>query len=401
MMDFFISYTNADKDWAEWIAWQLEAAGYTTIIQAWDFRPGQRFIESMQQAITSSERTIAVLSDAYLSATYTHAEWQDAFARDPRGLHGMLLPVRVKSCQPTGLMRQLVYIDIVELDEKAATNTLLAGINRGRAKPSASPRFPGAASQTPVAKPGFPGPIALNNPFQMAGALPANAKSYVKRQGDTELVTLIEDKPLIVLYGEYEIGKSSLLVQAYSILQSKRGWRVIIQDVGRIRPDNERIFIDEFFSLISGVLGPVRTWEELMIGLREQGLILLLDEFGALSPEVANAFLPRLHWLAEESRRSLRVVVTIPEPIRTFLRSRHVTNPKFSRGWASVRLTSLDAQGIDTLMRLLPEPAYEIAVRHRSTVFELSRDIRARFNVYALIFLTKCSPESRKINSLA
>jgi hypothetical protein len=38
--DFFISYNEADRGWAEWIAWQLEAEGYSTIVQAWDFRPG-------------------------------------------------------------------------------------------------------------------------------------------------------------------------------------------------------------------------------------------------------------------------------------------------------------------------------------------------------------------------
>jgi hypothetical protein len=38
--DFFISYTGADTPWAEWIAWQLEDASYTTRLQAWDFRPG-------------------------------------------------------------------------------------------------------------------------------------------------------------------------------------------------------------------------------------------------------------------------------------------------------------------------------------------------------------------------
>ena len=40
MKDFFISYNSADRQWAEWIAWQLEEAGYTTVLQAWDFRPG-------------------------------------------------------------------------------------------------------------------------------------------------------------------------------------------------------------------------------------------------------------------------------------------------------------------------------------------------------------------------
>ena len=32
--DFFISYTTADKAWAEWIAWHLEEAGYSTVVQA-------------------------------------------------------------------------------------------------------------------------------------------------------------------------------------------------------------------------------------------------------------------------------------------------------------------------------------------------------------------------------
>src|SRR5262245_53310991 len=32
--DFFISYTSVDRFWAEWIAWMLEEAKYTTVVQA-------------------------------------------------------------------------------------------------------------------------------------------------------------------------------------------------------------------------------------------------------------------------------------------------------------------------------------------------------------------------------
>ncbi len=31
--DFFISYNGADQRWAEWIAWQLEEASYSVILQ--------------------------------------------------------------------------------------------------------------------------------------------------------------------------------------------------------------------------------------------------------------------------------------------------------------------------------------------------------------------------------
>ena len=38
--DFFVSYTQADRAWAEWIAWQLEEDGYQVLIQAWDMVHG-------------------------------------------------------------------------------------------------------------------------------------------------------------------------------------------------------------------------------------------------------------------------------------------------------------------------------------------------------------------------
>ena len=50
MPDFFISYNKADREWAEWIAWQLEKDGFSTVLQAWDFRPGCNFVLEMQKA---------------------------------------------------------------------------------------------------------------------------------------------------------------------------------------------------------------------------------------------------------------------------------------------------------------------------------------------------------------
>ena len=92
--DFFISYTSADRAWADWIAWQLEAAGSTTVLQAWDFRPGSDFVHQMQQATQQADRTIAVLSAAYFGSQFGEAEWRVAFRKDPTGESGVLVPVR-------------------------------------------------------------------------------------------------------------------------------------------------------------------------------------------------------------------------------------------------------------------------------------------------------------------
>ena len=166
MRDFFVSYNKADLHWAEWIAWQLEAAGKSAIVQAWDFRPGSNFVVDMQRAATEAERTIAVLSPDYLASLYTQPEWAAAFAQDPTGEKGTLLPVRVRACELKGLLPQIVYIDLVGCDKAAAKQALLAGIKRDRAKPDAEPDFPTEAPAR--AEPRFPGslPPIWNIPHQ-------------------------------------------------------------------------------------------------------------------------------------------------------------------------------------------------------------------------------------------
>ncbi|MBE2259301.1 MAG: SUMF1/EgtB/PvdO family nonheme iron enzyme [Rhodobacteraceae bacterium] len=156
--DFFISYTSADRGWAEWIAWQLEDAGYSTLIQAWDFHAGGNFILDMQRAAENSRRTIAVVSSAYLAALFTHPEWAAALAQDPAGTSGVLVPVRIEACQLTGLLRAVTHVDLVGLDEATAKRTLLARISGERLKPTRPPGFPGGATPVASFQPGFPGP---------------------------------------------------------------------------------------------------------------------------------------------------------------------------------------------------------------------------------------------------
>src|ERR1700719_1212884 len=96
LRDFFISYTRTDQAWAEWVAWTLEEAGYSTVLQAWDFRPGSNFVLEMQRAASQATRTIVILSQKYLASSFTQPEWSAAFAQDPQGKQQKLIPVRVE-----------------------------------------------------------------------------------------------------------------------------------------------------------------------------------------------------------------------------------------------------------------------------------------------------------------
>jgi len=171
MTDVFISYTRSDEAWAEWIAWTLEEAGYNSILQKWDFRPGSNFVLEMQRAAAQASRTVVVLSGDYLRSTFAAPEWAAAFAKDPSGLAGKLVPVRVTEVNPDGLLGPFIYIDLVGKNLADATAALLAGFKLGRAKPASPPPFPGLAHE---AKP-FPG-----SAVRTTSAQPSNVR--IRRQ---------------------------------------------------------------------------------------------------------------------------------------------------------------------------------------------------------------------------
>jgi tetratricopeptide (TPR) repeat protein len=157
--DFFVSYTQADRAWAEWIAWALEQRGYRVLIQAWDFVPGTNWVRGMQDGAARAARTIAVLSPDYLDSVYGGTEWQAAWAADPDGAARKLIAIRVRECDRPGLLATVVGVDLFGLDEAAAGTRLLRSLAEalaGRAKPDQAPGFPGSGRAVPD-EPRFPG----------------------------------------------------------------------------------------------------------------------------------------------------------------------------------------------------------------------------------------------------
>jgi TIR domain len=183
LRDFFISYTGVDREWAEWIASVLEEAGYSTVLQAWDFDIGAHFVNEMHNAMQLTDRTIGVLSRAYVESEFGQAEWQEAWRIDPAGTRRKLLMFRIEDCPRPGLLGQLVSEDLFGVSEEKARARLLAAVRRGRRKPEIPPGFPGRDAPVNVAP--FPGrlvqgtidealraggPVTPDNPWAVAFA---------------------------------------------------------------------------------------------------------------------------------------------------------------------------------------------------------------------------------------
>lgn len=179
MARYFVSYNSADKVKAEWIAWTLEEIGHSTVFQAWDFKPGNNFILEMQKAAAKTDATIAVLSSNYLNALYTQPEFAAALRRDPTGEKRILIPIRIAECDLEGLWPQIVYCDLIGLDEAQAAEEVRKAVSDERFKPKTKPSFGGA-----VASPTAPSTAPVHN-LPPENTHFTGRADLLKRLGDT------------------------------------------------------------------------------------------------------------------------------------------------------------------------------------------------------------------------
>ena len=154
-VNYFISYTGVDREYAEWIGWELERAGYSYILQAKDFPPGSRFIREMRGALERTDQLIAVFSPAYFKSGYASLEIETMLAGDPLGEKRLVIPVRIAECNIPTMFSDLVFIDLIRKGEKEARRALIAGVRGAKVGTPAKrtvmkrPSWPGEAK--PVA----------------------------------------------------------------------------------------------------------------------------------------------------------------------------------------------------------------------------------------------------------
>ncbi|MFD8600806.1 ATP-binding protein [Streptomyces sp. TSRI0445] len=140
---FFISYAGLDRPWAEWVGWHLEQADHQVILDVWDWRTGDNFVERMDEALKQADAVVALFSTSYFDAErWTREEWTAAVARRERIIPLALEPLA--AADTPHLLAPRLHKNLHGLDETAALAALREAINGGT-RPTSPPVFPGKA----------------------------------------------------------------------------------------------------------------------------------------------------------------------------------------------------------------------------------------------------------------
>lgn len=156
-VDFFISHSHVEKQWAEWIAEWLEKEGYSTFWGDRDLNIGDKFMIVIQEYLEKADRLIAILSPSYLNSTYCQAEISAMLAKGK----GKILPVKVTKEIPVGDLAELLYVDLYGVDDLEAKKRLLKAISKDVPE-RRRPKFPRSIDQKDIIRK-FPGKLPISN----------------------------------------------------------------------------------------------------------------------------------------------------------------------------------------------------------------------------------------------
>ncbi|MFD0524835.1 FxSxx-COOH system tetratricopeptide repeat protein [Paractinoplanes durhamensis] len=198
-MRVFVSYAGPDRPWAEWAAQQLEHAGLTVELDAWDWATGDNFVLRMSDALARADLVLALLSPAYFARdAFTADEWTAVLAERRR-----LVPVRVAEVTPPPVLRPLLIRDLFGRPAEQARLALLEAVS-GPARPTEAVPFPGGGPRVPGSLPSVWNVRRRNPAFTGRGPELARLRERLC-SGERALVQ--------ALHGIGGVGKTELAVE--------------------------------------------------------------------------------------------------------------------------------------------------------------------------------------------
>jgi tetratricopeptide (TPR) repeat protein len=277
MADIFVSYTSSDRDWAFWIAQELETQGHVPHVHDWEIKGGDDIYAWMEQHHDAADHVLCVVSDDYLKAPYSTLERHAALWQAAKKRPGFVLLVVVKPCRLPTLSDHLRRCELFGAPEHAARVRLREFMGERGAPTSIA--FPGkvfAVSNVPIRVPTH---------FMGRDEALEAIEAALKRDDGRVAIT--------ALHGLRGVGKTTL---AAAYADQHRGdyratWWIRAENQAGMRADLVALGIR------LGWVGPgdneERAVEAVMERLRHEGEGVLLIFDNAIDANALKPYLPR------------------------------------------------------------------------------------------------------------
>ncbi|MGE0023020.1 MAG: tetratricopeptide repeat protein [Hyphomicrobium sp.] len=127
-LDYFISRSTRDIAIAQWIGQLISAQGRSYVEQTEHFG-SEDFMVAMHKAMLSGAKTVALYSQSYLDSPWCVREATETLKSDPGNEKKQLIPLRIESCAPAGLLN-VTYTDLLAERRQADASALARKICR-------------------------------------------------------------------------------------------------------------------------------------------------------------------------------------------------------------------------------------------------------------------------------
>jgi TIR domain/CobQ/CobB/MinD/ParA nucleotide binding domain/NB-ARC domain len=168
--DVFLSYAPEDRMWADWVSTVLQRNGVRVVAQGADFPPGSDVVAEVNAVVATAGCTMVLLSPSYVRSSRSRDVWEVLGAAESDGSRRPLVPICVAEVRLTAPFDAWNAVDLVRLDEPAATEAVLRtldlrpGVPADGAPEDDAVRFPGARPpvwSVPARNASFTGRAAL------------------------------------------------------------------------------------------------------------------------------------------------------------------------------------------------------------------------------------------------
>jgi len=111
MSKIFISHSSANKDFVRELSIDLKESGHEPWLDEWEIKVGECIVTKIEEAISSSNYVIIVLSPESVNSGWVEREWKTAYWSEIESNKIIVLPVLFKDCEIPSLLKTKKYAD--------------------------------------------------------------------------------------------------------------------------------------------------------------------------------------------------------------------------------------------------------------------------------------------------